>query len=45
MSIMSGVPRFSGWNHLSDLSHLDELRLFNKVLTQSEIQGIMNAEK
>ena len=45
MSIMSGVPRFSGWDHLSDLSHLDELRLFSKVLTQSEIQGIMNAEK
>lgn len=41
MSIMSGAPRFTGWNHLSDLSLLDELRIYNKTLTQSEIQAVM----
>jgi hypothetical protein len=45
LSIMSGAPRFTGWNHLSDLSLMDELRFFNKALTQTEIQTIMNAEK
>ena len=44
LSIMSGAPRFVGWNHRSDLSYMDELRLFNRVLPQSEIQGIMTAE-
>ena len=43
-SIMSGVPRFTGWNHLSDLSFMDELRLFEKALTQSEIQTIIQVE-
>ncbi|MBL7971011.1 MAG: hypothetical protein JNL03_05780 [Prolixibacteraceae bacterium] len=45
LSIMSGAPRFSGWNHKSDNSLMDELRLFNKALTPAEIQTIMNAEK
>lgn len=43
-SIMSGAPRFTGWNHHSDLSLMDELRIFNKVLTQEEVQTIMDAE-
>jgi hypothetical protein len=41
LSIMSGAPRFSGWNHLSDLSYMDELRLFNKALTATDIQNII----
>ncbi len=41
LSIASGAPRFSGWNHLSDYSAIDELRLFNKALTAAEIQSIM----
>ena len=45
LSIMSGVPRFSGWNHLSDLSLMDELHIFNKALTQAEVKAIMDAEK
>ncbi|MDP2888485.1 MAG: LamG domain-containing protein [Bacteroidota bacterium] len=45
LSIMSGAPRFTEWNHLSDLSLMDELRIFNKSLTQAEIQTILNAEK
>ena len=44
MSIGSGVPRFTGWEHFSDHSLIDELRLFNKALTQEEIQTIMGAE-
>lgn len=45
LSIMSGAPRFTEWNHLSDLSLMDELRIFNKSLTLAEIQTIFNAEK
>ncbi len=45
MSIMSGAPRFTGWNHFSDLSLMDELHIFNKALTQAEVTAVMNAEK
>jgi len=45
LSIMSGAPRFTGWNHFSDLSLMDELHIFNKALTQAEVKEIMNAEK
>lgn len=41
LSIMSGAPRFTEWGHLSDQSYMDELRLFNRALTQTEIQTIM----
>lgn len=44
MSIMSGAPNFSHWNHNSDQSQLDELRIFNKALTQEEIQQIIDDE-
>ncbi|WP_247653481.1 LamG domain-containing protein [Flavobacterium sp. CS20] len=37
LSIMSGAPRFTGWDHLSDESFMDELRLFNVALTQEEV--------
>lgn len=45
LTIMSGVPRFTEWQHFSDLSLLDELRIFNKALSQDEVKTIMNAEK
>ncbi len=45
LSIMSGAPRFTGWGHLSDLSLMDELRIFNKALSQDEVKTILNAEK
>lgn len=41
LSIMSGAPRFTGWNHKSDLSYMDELQIFNKALSQTEIQAVM----
>lgn len=40
LNIGAGGPTFSYWNHLSDLSALDELRVFNKTLTQAEIQNM-----
>jgi hypothetical protein len=42
LSIMSGAPRFTEWGHLSDASYMDELRLFNKALSQVDVQAIMN---
>jgi hypothetical protein len=45
LSIASGAPRFTEWGHLSDGSLFDELRIFNKALTQTEIQTIIAAEK
>jgi len=44
LSIGSGAPRFSEWGHLSELSLIDELRLFDKALSQTEIQAIIDAE-
>jgi hypothetical protein len=45
LTIMSGIPRFSEWNHKSDLSLIDELRIFDKALTIDEVNEIINAEK
>lgn len=44
MSIGSGAPDFAYWDHKSELSFIDELRLFNKALTQAEIQSIIADE-
>jgi len=41
VAIGSGGPTFSYWGHKSDTSMIDELRFFNKALSQSEIQAIM----
>ncbi|UJH66363.1 LamG-like jellyroll fold domain-containing protein [Allomuricauda sp. SCSIO 65647] len=41
LSIGSGAPNFIGWSHLSDLSYIDDLFLFDKVLTQEEIDEVM----
>lgn len=41
LSVMSGAPRFTEWNHKSDLSVMDELRIFDKALSQTEIQSLM----
>lgn len=42
VSIMSGAPRFTAWGHNSDQSYLDELRFYNKELTQEEIQSMID---
>ena len=45
LAIMSGDPNFSGWNHKTEKGQMDELRLYNKALSQSEIQTIMLKEQ
>jgi hypothetical protein len=45
LTIMSGYPRFTEWGHLSDLSLMDELRIFNKGLSAAEVLTIYNDEK
>ncbi len=42
--IGSGAPNFTYWGHSYDLSSYDELRMFNRALSQSEIQTIMETE-
>ncbi|MGQ7869337.1 LamG-like jellyroll fold domain-containing protein [Sunxiuqinia sp. sy24] len=44
ITIGAGGETFSYWGHLSDLSLVDELRMFNKALTQAEIQAIIDTE-
>lgn len=44
LSVGSGAPRFTEWNHLSTSSLMDELRIFERALTQAEIQSIIAAE-
>ncbi len=41
LSIMSGAPRFTGWDHLSDESLMDDLRIYKKALSQAEIQSML----
>ena len=41
VSIMSGAPRFTGWGHLSDQSFIDELRFYNEVLSEEEVEAAM----
>ncbi len=41
LSIMSGDPRFMEWGHHSDESLMDELHVFNKALSQAEVQTVM----
>jgi hypothetical protein len=45
MSIGSGQPYFIGWSHLADQSWIDELHIFNKVLSAADIQAVMNSGK
>lgn len=41
LSIASGAPNFTEWNHLSEQGQIDELRIFDKALTQEEVQQIV----
>lgn len=42
VSIMSGEPNFTEWNHFSDLSLIDDLRFYSKALTQAQVTQVMN---
>lgn len=44
LTIGAGGETFSYWNHLSDLSLIDELRLFNKAITQEEVVSLMQGD-
>lgn len=44
ITIASGMPNFVYWEHFSDLSLYDELRFFNKALTQEEVTHIYTLE-
>ncbi len=39
MSIGSGSPRFNEWGHKSDNSLIDELRIYNKALSEGDIKA------
>jgi hypothetical protein len=45
LTIGSGETTFTYWNHKSDLSLIDELRMFNKALSAAEVKTIYDAEK
>jgi hypothetical protein len=40
--IGSGGPTFSYWDHKSDISLYDDIKVFNRVLTEAEIIDLMN---
>lgn len=44
LSIGSGAPRFTEWDHKSDYSLYDELMIFDKALSQEEINTIIDSE-
>ncbi|MDO6491318.1 MULTISPECIES: LamG domain-containing protein [unclassified Cellulophaga] len=44
ITVGSGGETFSYWDHKSDNSSIDELRLYNKALSQEEIQSIRDAD-
>lgn len=41
LTIGAGGETFSYWDHLSDLSLIDELKLFNTALSQAEIEEML----
>ena len=41
MVIGSGAPSFAYWNHLSDLSQIDELRIYDKALDENQVKATM----
>src|SRR5690606_2535982 len=43
LNIGAGGPTFSYWDHLSDNSPMDELRMFDTALSQEDIQNLINS--
>lgn len=41
ITIGSGAPSFTYWDHLSDLSQIDELRVFDKALDEAGVKATM----
>lgn len=44
MTIGSGAPNFTYWEHFSDQSLYDEFHLFTKVLSAAEVLGLMGTK-
>ncbi len=44
MSIASGEPNFSYWDHFSDLSLFDEMHIFKRAITAEEVQSLYTVE-
>ncbi|PGH40353.1 MAG: hypothetical protein CRN43_03480 [Candidatus Nephrothrix sp. EaCA] len=42
ITLASGEPTFAYWNHKSDLSGYDELRIFSKAMTEAEVAALKN---
>jgi hypothetical protein len=40
MSIASGAPNFTYWDHYSDLSLYDEIHIFNRAITAEDVQSL-----
>lgn len=45
LGIASGAPNFTYWNHKFDRGQYDELRLFNRALTDADVQNIIQTDK
>lgn len=45
ISIASGAPNFTYWEHFSDNSLYDEIHMFNKAISADVVQGLYNVKK
>jgi hypothetical protein len=45
LTIASGKPNFTYWDHLSDLSLYDEMHIYNKAITPEEVTALFSAKK
>lgn len=45
LTIASGVPNFTFWDHLSDLSQYDEMHIFKKAITEEEVTALFAVKK
>jgi hypothetical protein len=45
LSIASGVPNFTFWDHFSDLSQYDEMHIFKKAITEEEVTALFAVKK
>jgi len=45
MTIASGMPNFTFWDHFSDLSLYDEIHIYKKAITQEEVTALFSVKK
>jgi len=45
ISIASGEPTFTIWEHFSDLSLYDEMHFFDRAITREDVQTLYNVKK